>query len=712
VTKSGFSAKLYQGLTVTVNRVVTFDIVLDVGAVQETVTVRASGPQLDSGISSSGATILPQQIEQMPLNGRNYLDLMQLVPGIMVNRRVDDGLDGAVPILGERGGNAAFLIDGMPNSNFVDGGPASPFNQDSILEFQVLTAGYNAEFGHGSGGIINVLTKSGNAEWHGLVSAFHRNDALDSSDIAGTSAPFLRRWDLSGNLGGTVIKDRVFLFGSLERVRESRQLNFSFPPGIPDFLQARENTFDEHSQTFQTRSFLKLDGQAGRHRLTGQMNLTNGHVTDFLPLSQATSLPSTRTSADSRALMLGFHDTATLGDRGNPFLLSAYVQYRGEPLAKRAAHPEASPATTLFNIFSGLSTGRVTGDLGQVRFGAGFTPLALNQKYASTGAHLDRVLGSHGIKFGWDFERTRVDGAEANNVLNQLFATVSDFGQFGPVTSGVYTLRTVGGATAADNLVHLRNNYNAGFVQDDWRIAKTVTLNLGLRWDHDSRFPNRANFSPRLGLAWSPTPKTVISASWGIFYDHFRLGLARDIPTLGGANISRNQNISFPRLFYGDPTTFPRSNGICHSPTLSDSEIAAAATCPVAGLPFFGVDHLNAIRAPGHAAIPANAVVSLDNVQTLTGLTPQQYADAASLAIGRDPGFFSSGGFGHLTMNFAAAQTFLIPITVKSGFGTPFTTEFSYRRATGGYRQHRHSGGLSASGDTEHPRCQDLQPRL
>src|SRR5260370_29553792 len=116
--------------------------------------VSADPTLLESTTSSSGATILPQQIEQMPINGRNYLDLLQLVPGVAINRQQDPTLDGATPILGERGGNALFLIDGMPNRDEVNGGAAAQFNQDSILEFQAVTSGYNAEFGHGAGGGI------------------------------------------------------------------------------------------------------------------------------------------------------------------------------------------------------------------------------------------------------------------------------------------------------------------------------------------------------------------------------------------------------------------------------------------------------------------------------------------------------------------------------------------------------------------------------
>ena len=266
---------------------------------------------------------------------------------------------------------------------------------------------------------------------------------------------------------------------------------------------------------------------------------------------------------------------------------------------------------------------------------------------------------------------------EASNLLNQLFATTSDFGQFGPVNSGVYVLTRVAGPIPEDNLIRLRNNYTGLFAQNDWKIAHNLTLNLGLRWDYDSRFPNRANFSPRLGLAWAPTLKTVITANWGLFYDNFRIGLARDVPGFGGANLFTNQTVSFPRLFYGDPTSLPRLFGLCPSPVLTDAEISASGgTCPTPGLPFFGVDHLNTVVGSGNTAIPANAVVSQDNVQALTGLDPQQFADAASAAVGKPPGYFFWGGFGNLSMNFPVPQIFQIPIAVDPGFKTPYTRGF------------------------------------
>jgi hypothetical protein len=375
--------------------------------------------------------------------------------------------------------------------------------------------------------------------------------------------------------------------------------------------------------------------------------------------------------------MLGARDTATVGNPGNPFLIQAYFQYRAEPSLLRATNAASNPATTLFNLFSGLTTNRLFGDLGQVRFGAGFSPALIKQKYISAGAHVNKVLGNHDLKFGWDFQQTRVDGLEATNQLNQLFATVSDFEQFGPVNAGVYVLSRVSGPTPADNIIRLRNFYNGLFAQDDWKIARNLTLNVGLRWDGDSRFANGGNFSPRLGVAWSPTPKTVINASWGMFYDRFRLGLARDIPALGGANLFRNQTISYPRLFYGNPSTLPRLFGLCPSTNLTDSQIqASGAVCPIAGLAFVGIDHLNAVVAPGHALIPANAVVTMNNVQAFTGLSSQQFADAASAAVGRQPGFFFWGSLGHLTMNFPVPRIFLLPITLDPRLKTPHTRNF------------------------------------
>src|SRR5215510_16197614 len=194
ITHSGFSTRTFDDIELTVNRTLTLDIPLEVGPVQEQVDVVEYAQLLNPTTSSTGSTITPEQIKGMPVNGRNYLDLMQLVPGVVINRQANTGSDNATPVLGERSGNNNFLIDGQPNKNTVDGGAAAQFNQETIAEFQVLTAGYKAEFGQASGAIVNVITRSGGNGYHGVGSFFHRNDAFDASNslTAGQEAPELR----------------------------------------------------------------------------------------------------------------------------------------------------------------------------------------------------------------------------------------------------------------------------------------------------------------------------------------------------------------------------------------------------------------------------------------------------------------------------------------------------------------------------------------
>ncbi len=140
-------------------------------------------------------------------------------------------------MLGERSGNNNFLIDGQPNKDTVSGGAASQFNQETIAEFQVLTAGFRAEFGQASGAIVNVITKSGGNEYHGLASIFFRNNIFDSSNsLDPTQEPKLRFC----NAGITVSRWAVQLlrtkFSSSVQASASEkivQLNFIFPPGTP-----------------------------------------------------------------------------------------------------------------------------------------------------------------------------------------------------------------------------------------------------------------------------------------------------------------------------------------------------------------------------------------------------------------------------------------------------------------------------------------------
>src|ERR1700752_2578131 len=379
ISHAGFSTRNFDNVELTVNRTLTLDIPLEVGAVQGQVDVVGYAQLLNPTSSSTGSTITPQQIKEMPTNGRNYLDLMQLVPGVVVNRQANVGSDNSTPVLGERAGNNNFMIDGQPNKNTVTGGAAAQFNQETIAEFQVLTAGYKAEFGQGSGAIVNVITRSGGNGLHGVGSFFHRNDAFDSSNslTPNQDAPELRRYDYSLALGGPIVKDKVFFFGSGERITERRVLNFTFPSTgnaqANQILRDFETPVDNPARIYETRGFFKLDEQLGAHRLSQEVNYTNGVVKEFLPLSAANSLPSRRNDTSARSLLLGFSDLVLLGDQSNPWVLTLRGGYRGDRSNTAPSHPEAGAGTT-FNIFSSFTTGGLAGNLGAVQFGNLNTP--------------------------------------------------------------------------------------------------------------------------------------------------------------------------------------------------------------------------------------------------------------------------------------------------------------------------------------------------
>jgi len=687
-TQTGFALQSFPNIELTVNRTVKIDIQLEVGQVQERVSITSDSLTIDPTTPATGATVTPRQITEMPVNGRNYLDLLQLVPGVVVNHQANPGSDNSTPVLGERAGNNNFMIDGQPNKNTVSGGAAAQFNQETIAEFQVLTAGYKAEFGQASGAIVNVITRSGRNDLHGVGSIFHRNDAFDSSNslTPGQDAPSLHRYDYSLALGGRIVKDKVFFFGSGERITEKRVLNFTFPStgnAVADkLIRDFETPFDNPSRIYETRGFFKFDEQLGRHRLSQEVNYTNGVVKEFLPLSASTSLPSRRNNTSGRSLLLGFADEMLLGDQSNPWIVTLRGGYRGDVANTAPAHPEAGVGTT-FQMFSSFTTGGIGGNLGSVTFGNNTSASLLDQKYTSLSANAAKLFDLHNIKFGWGFLRTHVDGIEPQILNMQLFATVDDFLAFGPVNSGFFTVTTIGGPTPQANEIHLRNDYNAIFAQDDWKFLDNLTLNFGVRWDYDSEFKKKDNLSPRIGFAWAATPKTVVRGHFGRFYDQFRLGLARAVPSFGGADQRAIQPFSYPRGFYGVPTIAPAAinaslfpGGLCVSTNLTDAQITSGnVACPFSPGLFIGIDRLNRVVASGHAQIPANAVINISNIQTLSGLAPQQFADQASVAVGKAPGFFFWGPFGALT--HAAIPPQLFPTSIDSSFETPYTTSVS-----------------------------------
>ena len=687
VTGKGFGDKTTT-VELTLNRVATYDVQLAVGNVGGNVEVTDVLPLLEPNASSTGTTVTPKQIQDLPVNGRDYLDLMQVVPGVVLNRRQPDG-DNANPVLGERSGNNNFLIDGQPNKDTVNGGPASQFNQESIAEFQVLTTGFKAEFGQASGAIVNVVTRSGANKFHGVGSFFHRNDAFDSSNslTEGAEAPELKRYDYSFALGGPIWKDKVFFFGSTERITEDRGIDFVFPDlgssagatQVENILHAQEDPLDGPRTYKDLRNFIKLNENLGRHQLVQEFNYTNGNIH-----GSGFGLPSTRSRSGERHLMFGAADTMLLGDQANPWIVTVRGGYRGEPFDDGPQHPQFPGSTTL-SPFTAQGAALISGNLPTATFGRLFTDSRLDQSYTSFSANANKVFGDHDLKFGWNYLKTKVDGIDPLGQQVQLFATVDDYAHFAPAESGIFLLATTGGVTPEAREIHLRNNYHALYFQDDWKIAKNLTVNLGIRWDYDSEFSSKTNFSPRLGVAWSIDPKTVIRAHYGKFFDQFRLGLVQLVPSFGGADRRIFQDLYFPRGLYGSPSwvsSIAFLSGLpggCFSFNKTDAEITAGGLgCGFPGLgalPMIGVDRLNRVVAANHAFIPANAVINESTIQNQSGLAPDAWLAAAAAAINQPAGYFQWGEGGYLRNRIIPPQ--VSPTSVDSTFETPHTQSFS-----------------------------------
>jgi hypothetical protein len=230
--KEGFAPSVRPSLKLDVGQVARVDFALKVGAVAETIEVSAAASLINSETSVVGQVIDNRRIVELPLNGRNYLELARLTPGVAPS--TGDRMDskGTFSALGQRGTQTSVLLDGVDNSSRSSGGQLGFEAQavqpaiDSVAEFKVVTNNNSAEYGFRMGGTVIVTTKSGTNDLHGSAYEFVRNDKLDAANFfaVGRPKPSLKRNQFGATAGGPLIKNRTFYFGSFEgtRLRQGR----------------------------------------------------------------------------------------------------------------------------------------------------------------------------------------------------------------------------------------------------------------------------------------------------------------------------------------------------------------------------------------------------------------------------------------------------------------------------------------------------------
>ena len=234
-SKEGFATVSRNGVTLVVSQSARLDFTLSLGSVKDTIEVRGTAPLLESSTASVGQLIETKAVSDLPLNGRNYLQLAKLSSGVLEAKPGDRNASGGSFIAnGVRAQLNNFLLDGVDNnSKVVDQQNSSPVvvqpSVDAVQEFKVETNNYSAEYGYSAGAVVNASIKGGTNQFHGGVFEFVRNDRFDARNyFASPTAPKpeLRRNQFGGTLGGPIIRNRAFLFGSFEQTPDRNGITY------------------------------------------------------------------------------------------------------------------------------------------------------------------------------------------------------------------------------------------------------------------------------------------------------------------------------------------------------------------------------------------------------------------------------------------------------------------------------------------------------
>ncbi|MCU1248788.1 MAG: hypothetical protein JWQ49_1817 [Edaphobacter sp.] len=505
-----------------------FDVTLQLRLSTETnVQVTGEVPIIEDNRSQVSQTVLQPEIANLPYEGRNYLDLALLLPGVSpTNTASAQTLAETSEVVGQgysinsqRNFSNSFIIDGLSNNDDAAGVAGNVFSMDVVEQFQVVTSGGQAEFGRALGGYFNLITKSGTNQLHGTAYGFLRNQRLNADNaLSGSKLP-LTQGLYGGSLSGPLKKDRSFLFGNFEEGRLNSAGIITVTPASASAINARliavgykapllpvvSTATTLYPTTLHTDTlFVRAD-----HRFTQndqfdiryslyKLSSSNARGAGGLnEVSNGTSVyDSNQTVAISNILTLSPN---TFNETRGQF---SYDDLNAPP------NDLIGPAVTISGLATfGRSTSSPTG--------------RLNHLYEVVdNAVMQR--GIHTVKLGVDFLYNDDTITYPQSLRGSYsFSSLTNF-LVGTYNSQGYT-QNFGIPTIQ------QNNPNLGvYAQDEWKFSSSLTLNAGIRYDLEwlrTINTDTNNVSPRIGFAWSPfsAGRTVVRASYGLFYDRVPL---------------------------------------------------------------------------------------------------------------------------------------------------------------------------------------------
>ena len=575
----GFVPATFTNVVVTVGGQTPLDIQMAVGnAAVAMVDVSAEGQVVETARTSISSVVNERAIQNLPVNGRNFLDFATLTPSVVR----DPTRQGDLAVGGQKGTLNSLQVDGADNNNTFFGQsfgrtgtrPPYQFSEESVQEFQVNQNGFSAEFGRAGGAVINVVTKSGTNEWHGSGFEFFRDEALNSNTpiltARGAKRPKSQINQFGATIGGPIKRDRAFIFFAYDGQRSNipnvvdAPNFFAQPANIQNLLAPLMNTYQigRDQDVYMIKSDIRLNNSNQLVLRFNQQNFTGNNNENGGPLSveehSGNSVAKTTTFSGSLISTL------------TPTVINEFRFQFGRDREPGEANSDETEAR--------IQTGGGFLQLGRNNF----SPRETTIKRAQFIDVVSLTHGKHSLKFGADFNFDRIF-----NFFPGLFSgqfTFNSYALFASNTPASFTQNFPGTGTSGGVTNPDLNEYGL-FMQDDWRVTPKLTFNLGLRYDLqdladpsvsnpsaalaaaglDTTTPVRDanNFAPRFGFSYAFDDKTVVRGGYGIFYGRtpaIMLGTAHSQNGIQVTGVSLNCTLVpnpcpiYPSIFTAPPT--------------------------------------------------------------------------------------------------------------------------------------------------------------